>query len=140
MQVVKKFKYCRIQGRELAANTKWGKGVFSMLHQMVTDGVMEKEDADLFLEIDAWFADVLPWPPQCQRQEKVVCYFKAQNTEMMMKMIRPALWLLEKYHHPFYLVFTNTPGEIVYEDKYQVAVKVPGFLKIEKLQENWSPE
>ena len=55
-------------------------------------------------------------------------------------MIRPALWLLDKYHHPYFLVYTNTPGEIVYEDKYQVVVKAPGFLKIEKLQESWSPK
>lgn len=139
MQVVKKFKYCRIQGRELAANTKWGKGVFSMLHQMVTDGVMEKEDADLFLEIDAWFADVLPWPPQCQRQEKVICYFKAQNTEMMMKMIHPMLWLLERYKKPYYVIYTNMPGEIVYEDEYQIAVKVDDNFVVEDLQKGWGP-
>ena len=48
-----KFKYCRIQGRELAANTKTGKGIFSMLNQMVTDGVMEQEDVELFKEIDS---------------------------------------------------------------------------------------
>ena len=70
-----KFKYCRIQGKELAANTRTGKGIFSMLNQMVSDGVMEGEDADLFHEIDAWFAEELPWPPQCKRQEKVICYF-----------------------------------------------------------------
>ena len=34
-----KFKYCRIQGKELAANTKTGKGIFSMLNQMVTKGL-----------------------------------------------------------------------------------------------------
>ena len=28
-----KFKYCRIQGKELAANTRTGKGIFSMLNQ-----------------------------------------------------------------------------------------------------------
>ena len=58
----------------------------------------------------------------------------------MMKMIRPALWLLEKYNHPYFLVFTNSPGEIVYEDKYQIAVKVSGTLKIEPVQESWSPK
>jgi hypothetical protein len=58
----------------------------------------------------------------------------------MMKMIRPALWLLERYHHPYFLVYTNTPGEIVYEDQYQVAVRVPGVLQIEKQQESWSPK
>lgn len=58
----------------------------------------------------------------------------------MIKMIRPALWLLERYGHPYFVVFTNTPGEIVYEDEYQVAVKVPGSLTIEHLQESWSPK
>ena len=50
------------------------------------------------------------------------------------------LWLLEKYQHPYYLVYTNTPGEIVYEDQYQVAVKVPGYLKVEGVQPSWSPK
>ena len=70
------FKYCRIQGKELAANTKTGKGIFSMLNQMVTDGVMDEEDVGLFKQIDLWFSRKLPWPPQCKRQEKVICYFK----------------------------------------------------------------
>ena len=134
------FKYVRIQGQELAANTMYAKGVFSMCWQLIQNDTMIGEDADLYREIDDWFASHLPWPEPCKRQEKVVCFFKTENSEEMMKMIRPALWLLERYNHPYYLVYTNTPGEIVYEDKYQVAVKVPGTLKIEDLQESWSPE
>ena len=135
-----KFKYVRIQGKELAANTKYAKGVFSMCWQLIQNDTMIDEDADLYREIDDWFASHLPWPEPCKRQEKVVCFFKTENSEEMMKMIRPALWLLERYNHPYYLVYTNTPGEIVYEDKYQVVVKVPGTLTIEELQESWSPE
>ena len=134
-----KFKYVRVQGKELAANTRTGKGIFSMLHKMVMDKAMEQEDADLFLEIDSWFSEVLPWPPPCQRQEKVICYFKTENTETMMKMVNPMMWLLEKYDHPYYVVYTNTPGEIVYEDKYQIAARTDGFLTIEDLQPSWSP-
>jgi len=134
------FKYVRIQGQELAANTMYAKGIFSMCWQLIQNDTMIEEDADLYREIDDWFASHLPWPEPCKRQEKVVCFFKTENSEEMMKMIRPALWLLERYNHPYYLVYTNTPGEIVYEDKYQVAVKVPGTLKIEELQESWSPE
>lgn len=134
------YKYVRIQGQELAANTMYAKGVFSMCWQLIQNDVMEEEDADLFKEIDSWFADNLPWPPQCKNQELVVCFFKTENTEEMMKMIRPALWLLEKYNHPYFLVYTNTPGEIVYEDKYQVAVRVSGKLQIEDVQPSWSPE
>ncbi len=134
------FKYVRIQGQELAANTMYAKGIFSMCWQLVQNDIMDEEDAALYKEIDSWFAENLPYPPQCRNQEKVVCFFKTENSEEMMKMIRPALWLLEKYNHSYYLVFTNTPGEIVYEDKYQIAVKVSGKLLIEKLQESWSPE
>ena len=135
-----KFRYCRIQGKELAANTKTGKGIFSMLNQMVTDGTMEEEDVGLFREIDSWFAEELPWPPQCQRQEKVVCYFKTENTQMMMKMINPLFWLLERYKHPYYVIYTNFPGEIVYEDDFQIVVKADEDVVIEDVQKNWSPD
>ena len=134
-----KFKYCRIQGKELAANTKSGKGIFSMLNQMVTDGTMDEEDVGLFREIDSWFAEELPWPPQCRRQEKVICFFKTENTQMMMKMINPLLWLLERYQHPYYVIYTNFPGEIVYEDEYQVVARVDENVVIEDVQKPWGP-
>lgn len=134
------FKYVRIQGTELAKNTMYNKGVFSMCWQLIQNDEMIGEDADLYREIDDWFAEHLPWPPQCKNQEPVVCWFKTENSEEMMKMIRPALWLLEQYNHPYFLVYTNTPGEIVYEDQYQVAARVDGVLKIDELQESWSPE
>jgi hypothetical protein len=135
-----KFKYCRIQGKVLAANTRTGKGVFSMLNQMVADGVMEEEDVGLFKEIDAWFEEELPFPPQCKRQEKVICYFKIENAELMLKMVQPLLWLLEHYRQPYYVVYTNFPGEIVYEDDYQVVVKVDENVVIEDVQPSWSPK
>ncbi len=137
---VMKFKYCRIQGKKLAANTRTGKGIFSMLNQMVTDNIMDEEDVGLFREIDSWFAEELPWPPQCKRQEKVICYFKVENSEMMMKMINPLMWLLERYEQPYYVIYTNFPGEIVYEDQYQVVVKVDENVVVEDLQASWSPD
>ena len=135
-----RFKYVRIQGKELAENTMYAKGIFSMCWQLIQNDVMEEEDADLYKEIDAWFAENLPWPPQCKNQEAVVCWFKTENSDEMLKMIRPALWLLEKYDHPYYLVYTNTPGEIVYEDSFQVVAKTDGFLQIDKTPKSWSPE
>ena len=133
------YKYVRIQGRELAENTMYAKGIFSMCWQLIQNDVMEEEDIGLFKEMDSWFAENLPWPESCKRREKVVCFFKTENTEEMMKMIRPALWLLERYHHPYFLVYTNDPGEIIYEDKYQVVVKAEGLI-IEPVQPSWSPE
>ena len=133
-----KFKYVRIQGKALAKNTMHAKGIFSMCWQMIQQDVMTGEDA--FREIDSWFAENLPWPPPCKKQEPVVCWFKTENAEEMLKMIRPAMWLLERYNHPYYVVYTNTPGEIVYEDKYQIAAKADGVLQIDELQPSWSPK
>ena len=132
------FKYVRIQGKPLARNTMHAKGIFSICWQLVQQDVMEQEDAELFREIDGWFADNLPFPPQCRNQEPVVCWFKTENADEMLKMIRPAMWLLERYHHPFFVVYTNTPGEIVYEDQYQIAARADGFLQIDDLQPSWS--
>ncbi|MBP3216970.1 MAG: hypothetical protein J6M46_01215 [Lachnospiraceae bacterium] len=44
-----------------------------------------------------------------------------------------------RYNHPYFLVYTNTPGEIVYEDQYQVATMTEGLL-VEDLQEPWDVE
>jgi len=131
-----KYKYLRIQGLELAANTMYAKGVFSMCWKMIQDKTMEEEDADLYKEIDSWFVENLPFPEPCMNKEKVICYFKTENGDEMLKWIRPALWLLERYHHPYYLVYTNTPGEIVYEDKYQIVVKIPEAI-IEDYEHGW---
>ncbi len=133
------FKYVRIQGKELAKNTMHAEGIFSMCWQMIQEDVMEEEDEQLYMEIDSWFPENLPWPPPCKNQEPVVCWFKTENAEEMLKMIRPAMWLLERYNHTYYVVYTNTPGEIVYEDKYQIAAKADGVLQIDELQPSWSP-
>lgn len=139
--IVSRFKYVRIQGQELAENTMYAKGIFSMCWSLIQEDVMDEEDSLLYKEIDDWFANELPWPPQCKNQEKVICFFKTENSKEMLNMILPAMWLLERYNHPFYLVYTNTlPGEIVYEDKYQVAVKVSGKLDIRPIPKNWTPE
>ncbi len=137
----KKFKYVRIQGRELVKNTMTGRGVFSMCMEMLRNDEMEEEDADLFRELDSWFSENLPWPPQCKNQESVVCYFKTENADEMMKMMGPIMWLLDRYNHPYYVVYTNNPGEeIVYEDQYQVVVRVSGKLEIAEIPLSWSPE
>ena len=133
-----KFKYVRIQGRELSPNTLFAKGIFSMCWQLIQNDVMDEEDADLFRAIDEWFSEILPYPPQCMNREPVVCYFKTENTAEMMKLITPAMWLLEKYKHPFYVVYTNFPGEIVYEDQYQVVVKAGDPIIIEEFQKSWT--
>lgn len=119
------FKYIRIQGREISYVTKAPKGIFAMCWRMIYDGIMEEKDADLFKGINQWFDENLPNPEVClSGDQEVITYFKAENTKEMIRKIEPAMELLNKYNHPFDLVYTNYVGEIVYEDEWQVAVKV----------------
>lgn len=120
-----KLLYVRIQGRELSYITKFPKGVFGMCWRMIYDGVMSEEDAAVFRETERWFVENLPEPPMCTTgDQKVVCYFKTATTAHMLERLQPALELLDKYRHPYDVVYTNYVGEIVYEDEFQVAVRV----------------
>lgn len=137
--MIERYKYVRIQGRNPVINTLTGKGVFSLCMELIRNQKMEQEDADLYMEIDSWFAENLPWPEQCKKQESVVCYFKTENADEMLKWMRPVLWLLDRYNIPYYLVYTNTPGEIVYEDKYQIAARADDIV-IQPIPESWSED
>ncbi|MBP3568249.1 MAG: hypothetical protein J6K04_03685 [Lachnospiraceae bacterium] len=119
------FKYMRIQGRELSYVTNYPKGIFAMCWRMIYDGVMEEADAELFKSINEWFEENLPNPPACQTgNQAVITYFKVESTEEMRMQIEPAMALLEKYNHPYDVVYTNFVENVVYEDEFQVAVQV----------------
>ncbi len=137
--MTEQYKYVRIQGRNLVINTLTGKGIFGLCMELIRSQKMEQEDAELYMENDSWFAENLPWPEQCKRQESVVCYFKTENAKEMLKWIKPVLWLLDRYNIPYYLVYTNSPGEIVYEDKYQIVAKVDD-ITIQPVPESWSKD
>ena len=119
------FQYVRIQGRELSYVTKAPKGIFATCWRMIYDGVMSGEDAACFKAVNQWFEDNLPNPEVClSGDQAVITYFKTKSTQEMLRQLEPAMQLLKKYNHPFDMVYTNDIGEIVYEDKWQVAVKV----------------
>ena len=119
------FKYVRIQGRELSYVTQYPKGIFGMCWRMIYDGVMSEEDANLFETIDGWFIANLPEPPMCKSgDQKVITFFKVATSKEMLEHIEPAMELLDKYNHPYDVVYTNFVGNIVYEDEFQVAVRL----------------
>ena len=114
----------RIQGREESYITKYPKGIFSICWRLIYDSIMSEEDENIFREIDDWFKKNLPEPEPCKQGEKVITFFKTETTEEMIKKISPAIQLLDKYSHPYDVVYTNFVGKIIYEDEWQVAVQV----------------
>lgn len=118
------YKYMRIQGREDSYITKYPKGIFSLCWNLIRDKKMTEEDEKLFVSIDEWFKENLPEPEPCKNHETVITFFKCENAEHMVKKIEPAIALLDKYDKPYDVVYTNFVGTIVYEDDWQIAVKV----------------
>ena len=76
------------------------------------------------ISIDEWFKVYLPEPEPCINHEKVITFFKCEGTEEMRAKLEPAIALLDKYQKPYDVVYTNFVGTIVYEDDWQVAVRV----------------
>lgn len=118
------YKYMRIQGREDSYITKYPKGIFSLCWNLIRDKVMSEEDEKLFVSIDEWFKENLPEPNPCKNHETVITFFKCESTEEMVRKIKPAIALLDKYNKPYDIVYTNFVGTIVYEDDWQIAVLV----------------
>ena len=117
-------KYMRIQGREDSYITKYPKGIFSLCWNLIRDGILTEEEKNLFISIDDWFKDVLPEPEPCVNHEKVITFFKCESTKEMYEKLKLAIALLDKYNKPYDIVYTNFVGEIVYEDDWQIAVRV----------------
>ena len=117
-------KYMRIQGREDSYITKYPKGVFSLCWNLIRDEILTQEEKDLFISIDNWFKENLPEPEPCLKHEKVITFFKCESTEEMYEKLKPAIAMLDKYNKPYDVVYTNFVGGIVYEDKWQIAVRV----------------
>jgi len=96
-----------------------------MSWRMIYDGVMTQEDTAIFEAVDDWFKENLQEPPACKGGDQaVITYFKVATTGHMLEKLEPAMKLLNKYNHPYDVVYTNFVNEIVYEDEYQVAVRV----------------
>lgn len=117
-------RYMRIQGREDSWITGYPKGIFSICWRMIQDGIMQPEDEKSFREIDDWFKENLPEPEPCKNNEKVITFFKTGTTGEMQEKIASAVRILDKYSHPYDIVYTNAVGTIVYEDDWQIAVRV----------------
>ena len=118
------YKYMRIQGRELALYTNYPNGVFGIFRDFEAKNVMSGEDFQLYQEICQFFQEELPFPPMCNERQKVICFFKTEGSGELLKYMNPLLWLLERYHHPYDVIYTNFPGEIIYEDAYQIVVPI----------------
>ena len=118
-------KYVRIQGRDIAYRTGKPAGIFTAIHRLKRDGKLTEAEKSTYYEIDqVWFPENLPNPPfyDDDNPGKPITWFKTATTAHMLEKLKPLVAMMDKYSVPYYVVYTNSPGRIVYEDEFQVAV------------------
>jgi hypothetical protein len=100
-------------------------GIFSACHHLRRAGALTQEDARLFEEIDNWYKEHLPEPPFYKdgNPRKAIMWFKdTPAARELVGKLDVLTALLDKYRVAHETSWTDDPGEIIYEDEYQVAV------------------
>ena len=126
-------KYVRLQGRETSWITKKPVGIFTLCWRRIKDGVFDETEKNIFLEVEKFFVENLPYPPfygenhndATANTEGVICYYKTSYANAIMGRFDPVFEVLDKHKIPYDIIYTNDPGKILYEDDCQVAVVDP---------------
>ena len=102
-------------------------GVFVAVDHLRRAGRLTPDDEALWLAIDDWFVAHLPEPPQYADGNSlgVITWFKTPVPALMQRRVDVATRLLSKYGVAWSVSASDAPGEVVYEDEYQVAVVPP---------------
>lgn len=122
-------KYYRVHTADIAWMTKQSRGIFAAIGKLIDSGVTTEEETAEYWRNRKYFEEVLPLPPYYAdgNPDGAVTWFK--NTEQGNDIWRQMTFYCEmgaKYGVTFYVSESEEiPGEVVYEDDFQIAVKGP---------------
>jgi hypothetical protein len=125
--MMKSMSYVRIQVR-YSGRLGSPVGIFGACHHLRRAGRLSPEDDKLFADIDSWFTRELAEPPFYGdgNSIKAITWFKRSAVELIAA-LQPLQLLLVRYGVPFDVVETDDPGDVIYEDEFQVGVVNPRF-------------
>jgi hypothetical protein len=120
-------KYYRVHTKENAYITGQPRGIFTAVWKLVEEGVMNEKEVETYWKNKAYFEKVLPVPPFYEQgnPEGAVTWFKdnAQGNDIYEQMTFYRE-MAKKYGTRLYKSVSNEiPGEVIYEDDFQIAVK-----------------
>ncbi|MCR5736371.1 MAG: hypothetical protein K6G64_01815 [Eubacterium sp.] len=120
-------KYYRVHTKENAYITGQPRGIFTAVWKLVEEGVMNEKEVETYWKNKAYFEKVLPVPPFYEQgnPEGAVTWFKdnAQGNDIYEQMTFYRE-IAKKYGTRLYKSVSNEiPGEVIYEDDFQIAVK-----------------
>ena len=121
--------YFRIHSSDIAWKTQQPYGIFVAVWKLVESKTMNEEEISEYWKQREYFEKVLPVPPYYKdgNPDKAVTWFK--NTEQGKDIYNQMTFyrdMCKKYGVQLYKTKTEEiPGEIIYEDDFQIAVKNP---------------
>jgi len=122
-------RYYRVHTADQAYLTKQPRGIFTTIGKLVDAGVLSEAETEEYWNNRRYFEDVLPVPPFYDQgnPDGAITWFKdtAEGNQIWEEMTFYRNMAV-KYGVQLYLSeCTDIPGEIIYEDDFQIAVKNP---------------
>ena len=120
-------KYYRVHTADQAYLTKQPRGIFTAIGKLVDAGILTAEETEEYWKNREYFERVLPVPPFYEKgnPDGAITWFK--NTGEGNRIFDEMSFyrkMAEKYGLQLYKTECDeVPGEIIYEDEFQIAVK-----------------
>jgi len=122
-------KYFRVHEADVAYITQQPRGIFTVVGKLVENKITTEEETTEYWKNREYFERVLPVPPFYEQgnPDRAITWFKdteaGRNIYKEMTFYRA---MAAKYGVQLYVSECNElPGEVIYEDEYQIAVKNP---------------
>ena len=122
-------KYYRVHTADQAYLTKQPRGIFTAVGKLVDAGVLSEAETEEYWNNRRYFEDVLPVPPFYDQgnPDGAITWFKdTPEGNRIWEEMTFYRNMAVKYGVQLYISeCTDIPGEIIYEDDFQIAVKNP---------------
>ena len=119
--------YFRIHTADIAYITQQPRGLFTAIGKLVNEKKLTEEETAEYWKNREYFEKVLPVPPFYEKgnPDKAITWFKdtSQGNDIYRQMTFYRT-MAKKYGLKLYISqCTELPGEVIYEDDFQIAVK-----------------
>lgn len=119
-------RYFRVHTADIAYLTGQPRGIFTAIWKLVEEKIMSEEETKKYWENRKYFEDVLPVPPFYEggNTQGAVTWFKdTPEGNRIWEEMTFYRQMAAKYGLKLYISErTELPGEVIYEDAFQVAV------------------
>ena len=122
-------RYYRVHTADIAYITQQPRGIFTAVAKLVNAGTLTEEEQREYWKNREYFEKVLPVPPfyEAGNPEKAITWFKEnENGNRIYSEMTFYREMMSKYGVLLYRSECDEiPGEVIYEDDFQIAVKNP---------------